>query len=68
MPKFIKQKKSVVELVNELKEKGLHINDNIRTLDYVRNIGYFRLKSYFYPLYTEPKNKHLFKTGQLLTK
>ena len=61
MSKFIKPNKTDEELVVCLKNKGLSIDNDIRAINYVRNIGYFRLKAYFYPLYLEPKNLHLFK-------
>lgn len=51
------------QLVANLQDKGLCIRDANRAADYIHNIGYFRLKAYFYPLYREPKSKHLFKEG-----
>ena len=61
MAKYNKTNKTTEELVSSLKEKGLIISNNAKAINYIRNIGYFRLKAYFYPLYKEPKHKHLFK-------
>ncbi|MBQ2922290.1 MAG: Abi family protein [Tyzzerella sp.] len=63
MAKYNKTNKTTEELVSSLKEKGLIISNNAKAINYIRNIGYFRLKAYFYPLYKEPKHKHLFKQG-----
>lgn len=63
MPKFIKQNKNAKELIAKLKQNGLSISDETRAIHYVCNIGYFRLKSYLYPLYATPKHLHVFKKG-----
>ena len=46
MPKFIKHK-TAEELVVSLKTKGLLIDNDLQAANYIRNIGYFRLKAYF---------------------
>lgn len=61
--KYDKPNKAAEELVTALQRKGLAIRDANRAAGYIRNIGYFRLKAYFYPLYREPKKLHLFKDG-----
>ena len=61
MPKFNKEYRTAEELIAVLKKKGLTIEDEAKAINYICNIGYYRLKSYFYPLYQEPKYKHLFK-------
>ena len=61
MATYNKPNKTAKELVTGLQVKGLIINNEERAINYVRNIGYFRLKAYFYPLYQEPKHKHIFK-------
>lgn len=59
--KYEKPGRTAEELVAMLQEKGLVVDDASRAAGYIRNIGYFRLKAYFYPLYREPKSRHLFK-------
>ena len=61
MAKYNKPNKTSEQLVENLIAKGLIINDKKKIINYVRNIGYFRLKAYFHPLYQEPKHKKLFK-------
>ncbi len=61
MPKFNKEYRTAEELIAVLKKKGLTIEDEAKAINYICNIGYYRLKAYFYPLYQEPKYKHLFK-------
>jgi abortive infection bacteriophage resistance protein len=47
--------------ITNLKSRGLVINSDERAIDYLSNIGYFRLSAYFYPLLEQPKNQHIFK-------
>ncbi len=58
---YTKPSKAPAELVAGLKSKGLIIEDDAKAIEYIQNIGYFRLKAYFYPLYQKPKRNHLFK-------
>ena len=51
MPKFNKTNRTAEELVAVLKSKGLSIADEAKAINYIYNIGYYRLKAYFYPLY-----------------
>jgi abortive infection bacteriophage resistance protein len=44
-----------------LKNRGLSIPDEQRAINYLANIGYFRLNAYFYPLLKEPKTDHIYK-------
>ncbi|GHV68993.1 CAAX amino protease [Bacteroidia bacterium] len=50
-------------LVPLLKYRGLTIIDEQKAINYITNIGYFRLSAYFYPLLKEPKTNHSFKEG-----
>jgi abortive infection bacteriophage resistance protein len=62
----IKYKKTCTlpqDLIPLLKDRGLSIPDEQRAVSYLTNIGYFRLKAYFYPLLKEPKADNFFKTG-----
>lgn len=68
MPKFNKTIRPAEELVAVLKRKGLSIADEAKAVSYIRNIGYYRLKAYFYPLYREPKHKHIFKINATFDK
>ena len=52
-----------VDIVSLLKERGLDIANIQRAEHYIRNIGYYRLSAYMYPLLHMPKEEHHFKTG-----
>lgn len=60
---FNKRFLSVSEQLNLLKERGLLIENDERTKDYLKHIGYFRLSAYFYPLLQTPKKQHKYKAG-----
>ena len=49
------------DLIPLLKQRGLVIFDEQKAVNYLSNIGYFRLSAYFYPLLKEPKTEHLYK-------
>ena len=49
------------DLIPLLKQRGLVISDEQKAINYLSNIGYFRLSAYFYPLLKEPKTEHLYK-------
>ncbi|GHT31634.1 CAAX amino protease [Bacteroidia bacterium] len=51
------------DLVSLLKQRGLIVPNEQRTINYLSNIGYFRLSAYFYPLLKTPKTEHLYKKG-----
>ena len=68
MPKFNKTNRTAEELVAVLKSKGLSIADEAKAINYIHNIGYYRLKAYFYPLYKDPKYEHLFKVDATFDK
>lgn len=46
-----------------LRARGLQIDDESKAIDYITNIGYFRLSAYFYPLLKLPKENHRYKSG-----
>ncbi len=60
---FQKESKLPHEQINNLKNRGLFIRNEKKAIDYLTNIGYFRLTAYFYPLLAKPKSKHVFKSG-----
>ncbi len=51
------------DLVQLLKSRGLHIEDETKAENYLQNIGYFRLSAYCYPLLQLPKTDHKYKNG-----
>ena len=51
------------DLIPLLKNRGLSIVDEQKAINYLANIGYFRLSAYCYPLLDEPKTNHLYKKG-----
>ena len=65
---FIKQFSSSAELVTLLRLRGLYIEDQRKTEDYLDNIGYYRLSAYMYPLLKTPKTAHFFKEGATFKK
>ena len=52
-----------IEIVSLLKNRSLDVGDSQRTEHYIRNIGYYRLSAYLYPLLQMPKEAHRYKTG-----
>jgi abortive infection bacteriophage resistance protein len=51
------------DLIPLLKKRGLIVVDEQRAVNYLANIGYFRLSAYFYPLLKIPKEDHVYKNG-----
>jgi len=51
------------ELISLLRNRGLFISNEQKAINYLTNIGYFRLSAYCFPLLDEPKINHLFKKG-----
>ncbi|MDR0988228.1 MAG: Abi family protein [Prevotellaceae bacterium] len=46
-----------------LRSRGMLILDENKAINYLTNIGYFRLSAYFHPLLKEPKEEHRYKNG-----
>lgn len=65
---FVKQFTSSTELVSLLRSRGLYIDNQQKTENYLDNIGYYRLSAYMYPLLQSPKNIHIFKEGSTFEK
>ena len=65
---FPKKYYSPEELVGLLAQRGLVIDDVKIASQYIRNIGYYRLSAYLYPLLDMPKEKQLFKSNSHITK
>ena len=51
------------DIVRLLKDRGLNVGDFERAEHYIRNIGYYRLSAYLYPLLQKPKAAHRYKAG-----
>ena len=60
---FIKTYSTPQELVQLLKTRGMEITDEEKAQHYLSHIGYYRLSAYMYPLFSIPKEQHLFKRG-----
>ena len=60
---FTKRFESSENLVNLLESRGLQICDRNKAIQYLDNIGYYRLSAYMYSLLKMPKTAHLYKEG-----
>ena len=65
---FPKKYNSPEELVALLVQRGLAIDDINIASQYIRNIGYYRLSAYLYPLLDMPKEKQQFKSNSHFNK
>ena len=65
---FTKRFESSDNLVNLLESRGLQIYDRNKAIQYLDNIGYYRLSAYMYPLLKMPKTAHLYKEGSSFKK
>ncbi len=61
MQNYAKQCTLPADLIPLLKGRGLRIDDEPQAVNYLTNIGYFRLSAYFRPLLKEPKDEHNYK-------
>ena len=60
---FTKRFESSENLVDLLESRGLQICDRNKAIQYLDNIGYYRLSAYMYPFLKMPKTAHLYKKG-----
>lgn len=65
---FTKRFEYSENLVNLLGSRGLQICDRNKAIQYLDNIGYYRLSAYMYPLLKMPKIVHLYKEGSTFEK
>ena len=65
---YTKRFESSENLVNLLESRGLLICDRNKAIQYLDNIGYYRLSAYMYPLLKMPKTAHLYKEGSTFKK
>ena len=63
---FNKPPLSYKEQVEQLKTRGLIIDDELIALHLLENLSYFRLSGYWYPL-LQDKTNHIFKPGSQLS-
>jgi abortive infection bacteriophage resistance protein len=49
--------------LEQLKNRGLIIENETKALHILKNISYYRLSGYWYPMLTSPKTDHNFKPG-----
>jgi abortive infection bacteriophage resistance protein len=61
MQNYTKQCTLPADLIPVLKGRGLTIDDEQQAVNYLTNIGYFRLSAYLRPLLKEPKDVHVYK-------
>ncbi|GHV69351.1 hypothetical protein FACS1894199_17900 [Bacteroidia bacterium] len=50
-------------LIPLIRNRGLHIADEQKAIDYLTHIGYFRFSAYLYPLLKTPPREHCYKKG-----
>ena len=65
MPKvpYTKAALRYVAQLQQLKDRGLIIENDSKALHLLENISYYRLSGYWYPMLAEPKTAHAFKSG-----
>lgn len=54
---------SYQEQLQQLKDRGLTIEDDAKAMHLLESISYYRLSGYWYPMLDEPKSNHIFKRG-----
>lgn len=59
---YPKQLISFADQIALLKQRGLIFTDEAKAMHLLRNISYYRLSGYWYPLLADKQN-HLFKPG-----
>ncbi|QTD36256.1 Abi family protein [Polaribacter batillariae] len=70
MPRIPYQKPSLTysEQLQQLKDRGLIIENEIKALHLLENLSYYRLSAYWYPMLETPKNAHRFKIDSSFNK
>jgi abortive infection bacteriophage resistance protein len=58
---YTKTAKTYAQQLQQLKDRGLKIHSDSKTLYLLQKLSYYRLSGYWYPLLEEPKNNHVFK-------
>jgi len=60
---YAKPALSFQDQLQQLKDRGLVIEDDQKAIFLLENISYYRLSGYWYPLLQEPKSSHIFKSN-----
>lgn len=60
---YIKSALTYTDQLQQLKDRGLIIDNYANALFLLENISYYRLSGYWYPLLNEPKSNHVFKSN-----
>ena len=47
--------------LQQLKDRGLNVENDSKALHLLENLSYYRLSAYWYPMLSSPKNAHQFK-------
>lgn len=58
---FTKSYQQPSDNVRLLESRGLFVYDRRKAENYIKHIGYYRLSAYMYPLFDDPKERHIFK-------
>jgi abortive infection bacteriophage resistance protein len=63
MPKipYAKPALTFADQLQQLKDRGLRVEDDKKALHLLENISYYRLSGYWYPFLQMPKSSHVFK-------
>jgi abortive infection bacteriophage resistance protein len=60
---YVKPALSYADQLQQLKDRGLIIGNDSKALHLLKNISYYRLSGYFYPMLDNPKSAQNFKPG-----
>ncbi|PWS31121.1 Abi family protein [Pedobacter paludis] len=60
---YNKQSLTIEEQIVQLINRGLVITDSDLAFHFLSHISYYRLAGYWWPMQSEPKENHVFKTG-----
>ena len=65
MPKiyYSKPPLSYDDQLEQLKTRGLTVENDAKALHHLETISYYRLSGYWYPMLANPKSAHIFKPG-----
>jgi len=60
---YNKQSLKIEEQIAQLTARGLSISDHDSAYHFLSHISYYRLAGYWWPMQSEPKEDHIFKSG-----
>lgn len=64
---YAKSALSYTDQLQQLKDRGLLIEDDSKALHILENISYYRLSGYWHPLLSSPKSEHTFNPNSSFT-